>query len=206
MIKSLQPVLVSCSWRLSWPAVRPQRTGRTSCGSPARTTGRHMGCYGDPTCPHAARGRAGGQGDALSACLVVRAGLCAGAHGDHLGLVPVEQRWSAHALDGAAAGRDQVVSAVPARSGVLLHEQQQRRLQLSPARQSVGRIVRQSPLAQSPRGTAVLRGLQLDQEPREPDSHSSAPTDHRSERRSACRHIIPTRRKCARTGLSITTR
>jgi arylsulfatase A-like enzyme len=56
-----------------------------------------------------------------------------------------------------------------------------------------------------PQGPAVLCDLQLDEEPREPDSHAAAHAGDRPEPHSRA-GFIPIRRKFARTGLSTTTR
>ena len=61
------------------------------------------------------------------------------------------------------------VPAVPAGTGLLLHEQQQGGLQRRQARHGVGRIVGQGPLEEPPARSAVLCDLQHHGQPREPD-------------------------------------
>ena len=107
--------------------------------------GPQMGCYGDAyaSTPHI-DGLAAGDG--LRARLVERPRVRAGADGAHLWNVSDQSRQRAHAQHGSAAREDGDVSAALAPGRLLLHEQQQDRLQPRRTRKGLGRVVRPSAL------------------------------------------------------------
>ena len=125
-------------------------------------------------------GRIGQTQLALPDRLVERAGVRSGPHHDHLGRVSDQHGRRAHAERSPHAGVHEDVSAIPPRTRLLLHEQQQRGLQPDPARPGVGRFVGQGPLEEPAGRAAVFRDLQSDDQPRKPDPHAAPHAGARS--------------------------
>jgi hypothetical protein len=117
---------------------------------------------------NAAPGFFGNGVDPFHPGLVACAGLRAGPHGVDPGAVCHQRGCRADAVHGAAAIRNPKPALCPSESRLLLHQQQQRRLQRAVVG-DLGRQLQQGPLPQPQKGPAILRGFQQHPDAREPD-------------------------------------
>ena len=132
-----------------------------------------LGCYGDAYSRSPTIDRLAAEGVRYTRCFT-HIGVCAPSRS---GLITAMYPPSI----GSQHMRSQTVlppyvkcySELPSRRRLLLHEQQQDRLQLQRSQDRLGRKQRQGPLEEPTEGQTVLRDLQSHDHAREPDSRAA---------------------------------
>ena len=172
-----------------------------------------LGCYGDSYARTPVLDEFAKNGVRFTTRLHARARSAPLAQRHHHRHVSHEHRHAPHALPGRVAARCEMLYRIPARSGLLLHQQREDRLPVQSAADRLGRKQQPRPLAQAARpashssrcSTSTPRTSRRFVRPTLSETVGCSADERHDPAKANSRRTIPTRRSSAATGRPITT-